>query len=146
MIVLFIVTLSVLGAGALCAWISIGSYFGLGGKKIPDMPTAVVMGIMAIFSLTAGVLMILTVLKRRLVLYSDAIEAHGLFSNKRLQREQIAGRRLFRNPKGFDIVLLIPKTEVQKRIEVWTGLKSDEVLQQWINSLPNLDSGTSGPF
>jgi len=71
-----------------------------------------------------------------LTLRADAIEVRGLFSTRRLRRDEILGRRLLPT-RGKPIQVLVPRSGRQLRLD--SGYKRDSVLEAWIAALPDID-------
>ncbi|MGA2421448.1 MAG: hypothetical protein ABSG69_15335 [Candidatus Acidiferrum sp.] len=87
---------------------------------------------MVFATLSAG--SILDLLRRRIVLNADTIESHGLFSVRKLARNEIAGYRTI--PSRLQIV---PSSTSKKKLHIPTCLTSDEYFDAWFASFPDLD-------
>jgi hypothetical protein len=114
---------------------------GLGGVALPAHPKAgfqpVVLGF-GIALLLLGGLMMLSMWRLRYVLSRDAIERHGLFGVNRLERDDIAGRRLIPVPHGPPMIRLDSRRS-RRAMSIHVQLQTDEHLTAWLQSLPDID-------
>jgi len=88
--------------------------------------------------LFVGLLLPITVLSTKLVLYENKIEQASLFSRRELSRHEIEGyrRRIVKNATMID---LLPHRQEQKKITVSRQHADDAQFIEWLSGLCNLD-------
>jgi hypothetical protein len=81
--------------------------------------------------------------RRRVILHEDGIELLGVFSNRKLNRSEILGRRMEgtdpRNAHGTHYVIV----PIDKAVRVLRlpPLKMDEDFRAWMKSIPKITEG-----
>ena len=95
-----------------------------------------------------GTVLLLYALRYRVVLFEDAVEVHGPILSRRLERDDIAGRRAPWRPGARHGVvhgsgnLLIPRIDLQSRagplksIRIYQIFRMDPAFKDWMNSIP----------
>ena len=82
--------------------------------------------------------------RRRVILHEDGIELLGVFSNRKLNRSEILGRRMGgtdpRNAHGGAHYIIVP---IDKAVRVLRlpPLKMDEDFRAWMKSVPKITEG-----
>jgi hypothetical protein len=74
---------------------------------------------------------------RRVILYEDAIETKGLLSTRKLNRDEIRGRRLIYTRNGsFFVVLPLDRSKKALWLPMW--LEMDRPFFRWMKTIPLL--------
>ena len=77
--------------------------------------------------------------KPNLTLYADTVEISSFFTTRRLHRYEIQHYSI--NSQGYGIyeIVLEPKFPTEKPVKISSIIKRDNVLDEWIESFPNID-------
>ncbi len=131
----------------------LGAFFGaagvgllaVAGRLVPHrLAGPVVFGGLLIVGM--GLLLAIAVGRARLLLWKDAIEVVELGRpRRRLRRDQIAGRRVFDGPYGRNQVLFELLAQGERPYRVGNLYERDEVLDAWLESIPDLDVRDRSP-
>jgi len=128
-----------------------GVLFGLGGVAglafavfVPGsgnepIATALFLGAIAAVFAAFGVYCVLSALMYRVLLTADGVEVLEPFQRRRLLWAQMRGRRLLRNKYGPATVVLVPRAESARKLNISGALKTDRAFDAWIAQLPDLD-------
>jgi hypothetical protein len=102
--------------------------------------------LMAIDSLfTLFALLVCANASRRVLVYEDAIEVAGWLSTRKLQRQEILGRRMGRlawQAGGGSFYILVPLDKMRKELKLPPFLKVDKVFLSWMKAIPKIENGT----
>jgi hypothetical protein len=83
--------------------------------------------------------------RRRVILYEDGIELLGVFSNRKLKRSEILGRRMGgtdpRNAHGGAHYVIIPVDKAVRVLRLPPYLNMDEDFRAWMDSIPKISKG-----
>jgi len=120
------------GAGLLGTW-----YFATGHEmKNPREPY--VLSLISILFFLLGIYLALATIKSKIVLKTDAIELHEIFTNKQLLRSQLAGWRIL--PTQYvSTLVLVPRDPSARKIKIGLTIKMDDFFLDWLSAGPNLD-------
>jgi|SRR5579863_37506 len=95
-----------------------------------------VIGLTGILFALWGVYVFVSVLRSRLLLFSDRIEIHGAIQTRSLARDEILGWRVLPQSAGF---ALVPRDARQRTAKIAQTLKFDDGFYEWLDSFPCLD-------
>ncbi len=126
------------GLGAVFGAAGVGALAAAARLVPPRLAAAVVFGGLLIAGV--GLLVVIAVRRARLLLWKDAIEVVELGRpRRRLRRDQIAGRRVFDGPYGRNQVLFERLARGERPYRVGSLYERDDVLDAWLESIPDLD-------
>jgi hypothetical protein len=94
--------------------------------------------ISSLFAL-AGAWVALFALRYRLILRPDEIEVSSFLYKRTLLRNNIAGKRV-RTVQGARAVMLEPKDKRSKKLHFSGSLNTDDVFEQWLETIHDLDA------
>ncbi len=125
------------------------SFFGLaaaglafGAGDLTDSSTGIlIFGLMIVGVSALGVCAFMYVLsgKPSLTLYVDTVEVSTFFTTKRLHRYEVLHYSIHDQGFGIYEIILKPKHPSVKPIKISSVIKRDDVLNDWLESLPNHD-------
>lgn len=78
-------------------------------------------------------------LHTRATLTTTTVELHDAFRTVTLRRDQVAGKHIGEAKYGISVTQLIPRDEGVRPMALWSTLSTDGELQDWLESLPDLD-------
>jgi hypothetical protein len=126
----------------------VGSAMGLGGMvgflytafidQSSTLQQRLIYGAFCLGDVVLGSVLVLAVLKSRLVLYADAIEASGLFGTRRLLRSEIAGKMVIFT--GCQTIVLYPKSHNHRKMMVSVVFPTDRTFDGWMEEIPPIDA------
>lgn len=76
----------------------------------------------------------------KVVIYADAIELHDLWPMRRLERADIKGRKLQQGGEAGSTLVFVPNDAAKKKMKLPMIVRKDAEMEQWINTLPDLDA------
>jgi hypothetical protein len=128
--------------------IVVGSAIGLGGvvallyTALIDQSSTIqqklIFGAFCLGDAVFGPVLVLAVLKSRVILYADAIEASGLFGARRLLRSEIAGKMAIFT--GCQTIVLYPKSRNHRKMMVSVVFPTDQTFDGWMAEIPPIDA------
>jgi hypothetical protein len=83
---------------------------------------------------------------RRIILFEDAIQVSGWWSNRRLSREEIQGYRIGNLPiqyGGSSYYIIVPVDSKKSDLRLPPFLQTDSTFHSWIKSIPHLTTKSS---
>ena len=120
-------------AGCLGAW-----YFGT-GHEMNSPRQAAFMAAGSFLFVLLGIYLIAFIVRFKVVLNPDSIAVQELFSSRTLLRSDIGGRRLLPT-KYVSTLVLVPRSELQKKLKVGLAMRTDSAFKHWLTDIPNLDA------
>jgi hypothetical protein len=90
--------------------------------------------------LLLGSYVVASALRTCVVLHADAIELHGVFSMRRMAREDIAGRRLLPMQHGPPVIKLFPRFTQVRAQTLTQYLETDPAFDAWFAGIPDIDA------
>jgi hypothetical protein len=113
-------------------------YFGTGHEAKTALE-AIMLAALCLAFVVLGAAIILYMLTSEVVLNADAIVSRDLLGVRKLQREDIAGRRSQRTRSNSTLVL-VPRRPGMKTLKINELIQSDFLLKAWFDTLPDLDA------
>lgn len=130
-----------LGAGMLSGAV----YSGFRSIHFGDLQGQAIGLLVALVAAIEGVYFVLAVLRYRVILRPDSITLKGIFIDRSLTRQEIAGSRII-IVNAASYVRLYPKPDLHKRpIKIAFWYDRDVEIGTWVSGLPTLPIG-SEPF
>jgi hypothetical protein len=91
----------------------------------------------AIAGIAFGTVIMVGLIKAQVILYPDAIEVAGLFTHRRVNRQDIAAKMVMF--VGCTTYVLYPRDIKQRRLNVGVTFLMDESFRNWMSSIPDAD-------
>jgi hypothetical protein len=108
--------------------------------QLGSHPVVAVLEIMACAVLAAGVWMMASALRTRVVLTADAVTVQGAIRTRQMARADIAGRRIVSLQYGQKITVLYPKEPRGPQFKLPQSLRTDAAWDAWLQAVPDLDA------
>ena len=102
-------------------------------------PRSVGITLTALF-VVPGLLLLLSLWCSRVWLYPDAIETRGIFIRKRMEKFDIAARRIGPGGEGPSAARLLPKSAHVKALKLPPYLETDSAWIEWFASIPEVET------
>ena len=82
---------------------------------------------------------LISVLMAKVVLSFDVIESTNGFSSRTMRREEVASW-YFRGFGADSVLVLVSRKENQKKLKIPLYIKTDDVFDEWLASVPDYDA------
>ena len=110
----------------------------LGLMRRPEPLLSMALGDAAIVCVVVSMLVSV---ERRVILYEDAIEVAGVFSSRKLSRNEIRGRRMGKLPKNVgsaSYYIIVPADGSKTELKLPPFLHVDKCFFTWMNAIPEV--------
>jgi hypothetical protein len=87
-----------------------------------------------------GLPLLVSVWRTRVWLHADHIETRGIFVTKRMERGDIAGRRLLSGEYGPPMLHLVPEHSRVGTLKIPQYLATDAAWDEWMQAIPDIDA------
>jgi hypothetical protein len=104
--------------------------------------SALITAIVLIFAEIAGIRAAMWIAPRygtRVLLYDDAIEVRGWFSNRKLRRDEIRGRRVVTFKRGGYRFVMVPVDRTKGNLALPALLHTDKHFYVWMKDIPKIE-------